>query len=78
MPKIRCDGRELNPPDGATVAAALLDAGITGFRVSVSGHPRAPLCGMGVCMECRLTIDGQPQQLACQTACRDGMEVTTA
>jgi len=76
MPKLHCNGREIEVPSGTTVAAALLGQGITMFRTSVSGQPRGPLCGMGICMECRVTIDGHENQLACQTLCRDGMKVT--
>jgi D-hydroxyproline dehydrogenase subunit alpha len=35
------------------------------FRTSVTGEPRAPLCGMGVCHECRVTVGGNAHQLAC-------------
>lgn len=62
---------------GMTVAAALAhhySLGIT--RRSVSGQLRAPVCGMGVCHECRVMIDGQ-RVLACQTLCRDGMRIDT-
>ena len=62
---------------GTTVAAALLSAGEIAFRVSVSGEPRAPLCGMGICMECRVTIDGAPHARSCQIVCREGMRVET-
>jgi D-hydroxyproline dehydrogenase subunit gamma len=75
---ILVDGRPLRAPRGTTVAAALLNAGITTFRRSVSGEPRAPLCGMGVCFECRLAINGVEHCRACQTLCEDGMEVRTA
>lgn len=61
---------------GTTVAAAVLIAG-TGTRTSVSGEPRAPLCGMGICFECRVTIDGVPHQRSCQILCGPGMRVTT-
>ena len=47
-------------------------------RRSVSGMLRGPLCGMGVCHECRVTIDGRAHQLACQTPCAPGMQVRTA
>ena len=63
-------------PQGSTVAAALALAGVAFNRRSVSGQPRAPLCGMGVCRECVVSIDGA-QQLACQVACSDGLEVRT-
>jgi succinate dehydrogenase/fumarate reductase-like Fe-S protein len=45
-------------------------------RTSVSGQRRAPLCGMGICQECRVNIDGL-RRLACQTICREGMRVET-
>jgi D-hydroxyproline dehydrogenase subunit alpha len=61
----------------ATVAAALLDAGVTAFRTSVAGEPRAPLCGMGICYECRVTIDGVAQQRSCMTRVAPGMRVHT-
>jgi D-hydroxyproline dehydrogenase subunit gamma len=61
---------------GTTVAAAALIAG-THTRVSVNGEPRAPLCGMGICFECRVTIDGVPHQRSCQILCAPGMQVTT-
>jgi D-hydroxyproline dehydrogenase subunit gamma len=77
MPNILWNGRSIDAPEGATVAAVLLAHGATGFRTSVTGQPRAPLCAMGVCMECRVTIDGQAHQLACQTVCTVDMEVRT-
>jgi succinate dehydrogenase/fumarate reductase-like Fe-S protein len=43
----------------------------------VGGQRRGPVCGMGVCQECRVTIDGVPHQLACQTVCAPGMDVVT-
>ena len=43
-------------------------------RRSVSGELRAPVCGMGICQECRVWVDGV-RQLACQTTCRAGMRV---
>jgi succinate dehydrogenase/fumarate reductase-like Fe-S protein len=45
-------------------------------RTSVTGEARAPLCGMGVCQECRVFVNGR-RSLACQTLCQDGMAVDT-
>jgi predicted molibdopterin-dependent oxidoreductase YjgC len=70
------DGRPLRVPAGTTVAAALAFRPPGCARLSVSGEPRAPFCGMGVCHECRLSIDGQ-RRLACQTLCSDGLRVET-
>ena len=71
------NGRAVKVPAGTTVAAALMGAGIDVFRRSVGGEPRGPLCGMGICFECRVTIDGVPHRRSCQTLCRGGMVVHT-
>ncbi len=71
------NGRPLLVPAGTVVAAALALAGVSATRRSVGGEPRGPLCGMGICYECRVTIDGRAQQLSCQTPCAAGMEVVT-
>ena len=52
-------------------------AGVSQFRRSVSGEPRGPLCGMGICFECRVTIGGRAHCRSCQEVCRPGMEVRT-
>jgi sarcosine oxidase subunit alpha len=59
---------------GTTVAAAILEAG-SASRLSVRGDRRQPLCGMGICYECRAWIDGQAHQRTCQILCRPGMRV---
>ncbi len=75
---IRIDGRAVTVPAGTSVAVAVLMTGETRFRTSVSGEPRAPLCGMGTCFECRVSIDGREHSRSCQTECREGLEVVTA
>jgi D-hydroxyproline dehydrogenase subunit gamma len=74
---IRVDGRTVAVPAGSSVAAALLGAGVTGFRRSVDGEPRGPVCGMGVCFECRVRVDGRAHVRSCLEPVRDGMEVWT-
>jgi predicted molibdopterin-dependent oxidoreductase YjgC len=71
------NGREVRIPSGSMVAAAVALAGIDVCRHSVRGEARAPLCGMGICFECRVTIDGQVHRLGCQTPVEDGMTVVT-
>ncbi len=71
------DGRAVEVPSGTSVAAAILRSGAAATRRSVSGEPRGPLCGMGICYECRATVDGRAQRTTCQTPCRPGMEVWT-
>lgn len=79
MPEIRLfvNGRAVWVPAGSVVAAAVARAGVPAPRRSVSGAPRGPLCGMGICYECRVTIDGQAHCLSCQTPCAEGMRVET-
>ena len=71
------NGVSVTMPAGSMVSAAILKTGATLFRRSVSGEPRGPLCGMGICFECRVTIDGAAHCRSCQTVCRDGMDVRT-
>lgn len=71
------NGARTQVAPGTTVAAAILTSGASAFRHSVSGEPRAPLCGMGICFECRVTIDGIPHARSCQLFVRNGMVVVT-
>lgn len=70
------DGTPVAVPPGTTVAVAVLMAG-KNTRISVSGEPRAPLCGMGICFECRVSIGGIPHQRSCQILCAPGIAVST-
>ena len=74
---VSLNGRELAVPHGTTVAGAVLMAGYSTFRRSVSGEPRGPLCGMGICFECRLTVDGVRHVKSCQMLCKPGMQIST-
>jgi D-hydroxyproline dehydrogenase subunit gamma len=74
---ISVNGKAVSVPPGTILAAAVAQAGVSSFRTSVHGKPRGPLCGMGVCFECRVTINGQAHARSCLTLCEDGMEVRT-
>ncbi len=74
---IRVDGETLRVRGDVTLAAALVSARRWQFRRSVTGEPRGPVCGMGVCFECRVTIDGVPHRRACLEPVTEGMEVIT-
>lgn len=76
------DGRKVSVAPGSSVAAAIAVAAQAEHtapvtRRSVTGALRGPLCGMGICQECRVTIDGVPHRLACQTVCVANMSVVT-
>jgi hypothetical protein len=70
------NGTPIVAPAGTTVAVAMAIAGQP-CRVSVSGEPRSALCGMGICFECRVTINGRPHCLGCRVLCQPGMDVRT-
>lgn len=69
------EGAALCTRPGNSVAAALTEAGIRGFRETESGAGRGIFCGMGVCQDCLVTIDGRPNRRACMTPLREGMKV---
>jgi len=73
---VQIDGRALRVPPGTLVAAALeLDREGAGTRRAPRGQHRQAFCGMGVCGECRVVIDGRAHRLGCQVPCAPGMEI---
>ncbi|QOC21969.1 (2Fe-2S)-binding protein [Wenzhouxiangella sp. AB-CW3] len=66
------NSRPLSVPAGTSVAAAIARLDL-GFRRSVRGQTRMPLCGMGVCFECRVRINGRPGQRACMVPVTNDM-----
>jgi D-hydroxyproline dehydrogenase subunit gamma len=73
---LKVNGASISVPSGTTVAVAMALAGQP-CRTSVTGEPRGPLCGMGICFECRVTINGISHCRSCQSPCEQGMEVTS-
>jgi D-hydroxyproline dehydrogenase subunit gamma len=70
------NGISVSVPQGATLAVALALAGQP-CRMSITGAPRGPLCGMGICFECRVVVNGKSHCRSCQILCAPGMEVRT-
>ncbi len=73
---VRVNGEPVTLPQGAMLIAALLEVRVP-CRISESGEQRTALCGMGICFECRASVDGVPQQRTCQIVCKEGMTVET-
>ena len=72
------DGAEMVAYEGESIAAALLAAGRRDLRSTPRrGEPRGMYCGIGLCFECVLTVDGQRGVRGCQTRVCDGMRVET-
>src|SRR5512136_278301 len=75
---VTVDGERVQAYLGETVATVLLAMGRLTFRHTERGHaPRGVFCGMGVCFDCLVTIDGQPNLRACVTSVQSGMVVET-
>ncbi|MEM9476798.1 MAG: FAD-dependent oxidoreductase [Pseudomonadota bacterium] len=75
--RITFDGQPIAVRTGQTIAAALTDAGLRAFRKTAGDHPRGIFCGMGVCQDCLVTVNGVPNQRACMTKARAGQAVET-
>ncbi len=74
--KILINGRPHIAYEGENVHAALLAAGYRALRKTTKmDQPRGFFCGMGVCYDCQVTINGMPNQRACMTPVRYGMEI---
>ena len=76
--QIAVDGVPDTAWDGESIAAALLGSGRRATRSTErSGEPRGYFCGMGICQDCLVTVDGRPNVRACMTPVRDGMRIET-
>ena len=73
---ITVNGTPMAVSSGTTVAIAVALAG-QACRTSIQGEPRGPLCGMGICFECRVAINGKSHARSCQVLCEEGMAVNT-
>jgi len=73
---IRVNGKAVVAYEGETVHATLLAAGYRVLRHTPKTHqPRGIFCGMGVCYDCLVTINGAANQRACMTRVQDRMEI---
>ena len=72
------DGRKVQAYEGELVSTVLLaeEISIFGYK-HTTGRPAGIYCGMGVCYECLVTINGTTNLRACQTYASDRMVVET-
>ncbi|MFI1769048.1 (2Fe-2S)-binding protein [Streptomyces sp. NPDC020800] len=76
--RMEFDGRPVPALPGQSIAAALWAAGVLSWRTTRrTGRSRGVFCGMGVCFDCLVTVNGRPNQRACLVTVRDGDVVTT-
>ena len=73
---IQVDGKPVIAYPGETLTAAMLAAGWHVFRhTTLSGEPRGPFCGMGICFDCLVTVNGHPNVRSCATLAKPGYKV---
>jgi D-hydroxyproline dehydrogenase subunit gamma len=73
--QIAVDGQTVTAREGESVAAALIAAGHRVMRWTARGEPRGYFCGIGICRDCLVIADGQPDTRACMTPVREGLRV---
>jgi predicted molibdopterin-dependent oxidoreductase YjgC len=73
--ELEVDGQPITARSGRSIAAALLEQGEPRLRRSPSGAPRGVYCGIGVCFECRVHVEGRGTVRACVTPVEDGMRI---
>ena len=76
--EISFDGRSVRALPGQTIGAVLFASGVRSWRTTrESGRPRGLFCGIGVCFDCLVTVNGDPSRRACLVEARPGDVVTT-
>lgn len=72
------DGQPIPFKPGESVAAALYRSGVKSWRITRgNGRPRGLFCGIGVCFDCLITVDGERNQRACLVPAQDGLELSS-
>jgi predicted molibdopterin-dependent oxidoreductase YjgC len=75
---ILVDSEPIRAREGEPILAALLAHGIHVTRLTeIREQPRGLFCGIGLCTDCMLTVDGVPNVRSCITPVREGMVIVT-
>ncbi len=74
---VTVDGEPVTGVTGQTLAGVLLATGRLAWRRGPSGAPRGVFCGIGVCFDCLVSVNGERDVRACRRRARDGDTVTT-
>jgi predicted molibdopterin-dependent oxidoreductase YjgC len=78
MITITFDGQPIRAYAEDSIGAALTRAGVRSWRITRrKGRPRGLFCGIGVCYDCLLSVDGSANQRACLVPAVDGMELSS-
>ena len=75
--EIEVDGKSILACSGQTIAEALLANGVRALRMTQKQASRGVYCGMGICYECRMIVNGVPNVRTCMTLATPGCRITT-
>ena len=75
--EIEVDGKTILACSGQTIAEALLANGIRMLRMTQKQASRGVYCGMGICYECRMIVNGIPNVRTCMTLVTPGCRIAT-
>ena len=76
--EVQLNGQPVIAFDGETIAAVLLAEGRRVIRhTHRTGQPRGVFCGIGICYDCLVAVDGVPNVRACLTPVAQGMVIDT-
>jgi len=75
--EVTINGEVVRAYEGETIGAVLAASGMRRIRCSQERQdPRGLYCCMGLCYECLVTVDGQPNVRACVTPVQAGQQIT--
>ncbi|GAA1061150.1 (2Fe-2S)-binding protein [Agromyces bracchium] len=74
MIRITVDGEPVQGREGQTIAGVLVGAGRTAWRTAQTGG-RGVFCGIGVCHDCLVSVNGVEGVRACRREAVDGDRV---
>ena len=70
------DGRPITCDEGQTIGAALVAVGVRSWRTTRrEQRPRGVFCGIGVCFDCLVTVNGRSSVRACIVEAQPGDDV---
>jgi predicted molibdopterin-dependent oxidoreductase YjgC len=75
--EIEVDGKTILACSGQTIAEALLANGVRTLRMTRKQASRGVYCGMGICYECRMVVNGIPNVRTCMTLATPGCKIAT-
>lgn len=73
------NGRDFTGLEGQSIAAALIAADQRELRKTrFESSSRSIFCGIGICFDCVVVVDGIANQRSCLIEIKDGMKIESA